>query len=160
MQEPYEIVNAVLSKHRGLPERIAGFTGRCAELYRSHGRESKTRNPLQSGNLSPADGFMTYCRQFEAGAKGAGLELAESVYAVLLAEFTEGEDVTLAEMHRETTEAVHSRIADKPAREQVREGIEAIGTLARHVKQITQKREILPDYVKAKAVAKNGRHGK
>lgn len=34
-----------------------------------------------------------------------------------------------------------------------------IGTLARHIKTVTQKREILPDYVKAK-IAANGRNGK
>ncbi len=157
--EPYEIINAVLGRHRGLPERIAGFTGKCAELYRSHGRESKTRNPLQSGNPSPADSFVTYCRQYEAGAKGAGLELVEAVYAVLLTEFTDGEEVTLAKMHKETSEAVQSRIEKKPPREQVQESIEAIGSLARHIKTVTKKREILPDYIKAKANV-NGNGGR
>lgn len=120
MQNPYEIVHAVLDKFRGLPERLARITDKTPEWYRSHGREPKTSNPEMSGNVSPVTHYMRYCGLFEAVHPGAGRMLSNRVHGVLDAEFAERDallsspvDLELLVFQRECDEACDAILAAK-----------------------------------------------
>lgn len=89
MAEAYQIVHQVLEAFKGLPGKLERITDKTAEWFRSHGREPKTQNPLQSGNVSPVTHYLKYVRQYEAGDKGAGKMLNRRVYAELELEFSE-----------------------------------------------------------------------
>lgn len=132
----HEIIKNVQERYRGIAIKLAGVTGKCEEWFHSHGREPKTRNPLQSGNLSPVDHFMTYCRQYEACETGAGQMIAESVCAVLTAEFTPG-GVTIADVHKEAADVVQSGLDGKPVIDQKRETVEAISVLNGHLRGLS-----------------------
>jgi hypothetical protein len=85
----YEIVKSVFEKYRGLPERLAGITAKTADLFRSHGYQPKTENPMACGNPSPVTHYMTYCRQYEGGMSGSGRTLNNLVHEALDSEFAE-----------------------------------------------------------------------
>lgn len=87
--DAHEIIKAVIMAFPKWAAQMAKLTGKTDELFRSHGREPKTHNPLQSGNCSPATHYMTYVRQSEAGDRGAGKMLNHRVHAVLDHEFAE-----------------------------------------------------------------------
>ena len=89
--EAYEIVHQVLETFKGLALKLERITAKKAELFRSHGREPKTHNPLQSGNVSPVTHYLLYARQYEAADKGAGKMLNRRVYAELEMEFSEAD---------------------------------------------------------------------
>ena len=97
---PYQIVHSIFEQFKSLPKKLADMNGKSEEWYRSHGRESKTINPASSGNVSPVDHFMQYCRKFEGGIRGAGKALNSRVYAALEDEFAENErlDIDHVEM--------------------------------------------------------------
>jgi len=96
--EPFEIVHSVLEKHR-IAEKLAGITGKSAEFFRSHGREPRSSNPLQSGNVSPVTHFMRYVRQFAACDPEAGRLLLELVASTLSAEMGPQPSVTQRDSH-------------------------------------------------------------
>jgi hypothetical protein len=87
MSEPYEIVHDVHDTYKGICEKLSRITGKCVEIYRSHGREPKTHNPLASGNVSAVTHYYTYVRLHEAAEPGAGVMLNNRVHADLDAEF-------------------------------------------------------------------------
>ena len=89
--EAHELVHKVLETFSGLAIKLERITDKSAEWFRSHGREPKTRNPLQSGNVSPVTHYLQYLRQFEAAQDGAGKMLNRRVFYALEAEFC-GED--------------------------------------------------------------------
>lgn len=92
--EPHEIVNQVLTAFKGIPDKLSRFTGKTAELFRSHGREPKSRNPASSGNTSPVTNYMEYIHQYEAAERGAGKMLNNRVHASLDAEFSADDMLT------------------------------------------------------------------
>lgn len=92
--EPHEIVNTVQSAFKGIAEKLSRFTGRTAELFRSHGREPKSRNPLSSGNASPVTHYIEYVHQYEAADRGAGRMLSNRVHAAIDAELSQDEVIT------------------------------------------------------------------
>lgn len=96
--EAHQIVKQVHEAYPTLVRKLSRILGRCEELFHSHGRIPKTRNPLQSGNVSPVTHYIEYCHQYEAGEPGAGKMLNNRVHASLTAEFTEC-DLTEAEIH-------------------------------------------------------------
>ncbi len=85
--EGYQLVKQVQERYRGIAGKLSAITAKCEEWFASHGRESKTRNPNSSGNLSAVDHYMTYCRQYEAVETGAGEMLACRVHNSLMADF-------------------------------------------------------------------------
>jgi hypothetical protein len=87
--EAYQIIHQILVHFRGLPEKLQRITEKSDEWFSSHGREPKTRNPLQSGNVSPLTHYLKFVRLYEAADKGAGKMLNRRVYAELESEFTE-----------------------------------------------------------------------
>lgn len=87
MAEAHEIIHSVLEAFKGLPGKLARITDKTAELFSSHGREPKTKNPMQTGNVSPVTHYFLYCRQYEAAEKGAGAMLNHRVHAELEMEF-------------------------------------------------------------------------
>jgi hypothetical protein len=89
MPQAFELIRGVLDKYRGLPDKLAGLTDKSAEIYRSHGREPKTTDPIASGNVSPVTHYMRYVRLFNAGQAGAGRMLSRRVYDALEREFAE-----------------------------------------------------------------------
>ena len=91
MNKGWQIVSKIYAKYRGLPVKLSALNGKTDEWYASHGRVSKTDNPNQSGNLSPVDHYLRYCRLFEASDNGAGAMLNTRVYEALREEFTETE---------------------------------------------------------------------
>jgi hypothetical protein len=91
MFNAYEIVKSVFEKYRGLPERLAGITAKTADLFRSHGYQPKTENPMACGNPSPVTHYMTYCRQYEGGMSGSGRTLNNLVHEALDSEFAEND---------------------------------------------------------------------
>ncbi len=96
--EAYQIVHQVLEAFKGLAVKLERITTKKAELFRSHGREPKTSNPLQSGNVSPVTHYLTYARQYEAAEPGAGKMLNRRVYAELEMEFGENSDLKLSQI--------------------------------------------------------------
>jgi len=101
MSEAYEIIHAVLTKYDGLADALSRLTGKVAELFRSHGREPKSRDPFAAGNVSPVTHYVQYCRQYEAAKIGAGQMLNQRVYASLTVEFTEHCECPQKELHTE-----------------------------------------------------------
>jgi hypothetical protein len=97
MAEAHEIVHQVLDAFKGLAVRLERITGKTSEWFSSHGREPKTRNPLQTGNPSPVTHYMQYVRQFEAGEKGAGQMLNHRVHAELDMEFADARCTEIAQ---------------------------------------------------------------
>lgn len=87
--EAHEIVHGVQEAHRGLAVRLARITDHSEEWFRSHGREPKSENPLQSGNASPVTHYLRYARQYEAAVAGAGKQLNRQVFAELENDFAE-----------------------------------------------------------------------
>jgi len=87
--QAHEIVNQVQSAYKGIAAKLALFTGKSEELFRSHGREPKSRNPLQSGNVSPVTAYIEYVHKYQAAHRGAGQTLNARVHASLNAEFAE-----------------------------------------------------------------------
>lgn len=96
--EPHEIIHQLQQEFPKLPKRLSQITSKCAETYRSHGREPKSRNPLQSGNCSPVTHYMEYVHQNEAAAPGAGKMLSDKVHRSLCAEFSDC-DLTETDIH-------------------------------------------------------------
>lgn len=100
MTEAHEIIHQVLETFRKLPKKLAGITGKSAEWFSSHGREPKTQNPLQTGNLSPLSHYIQFVRQYEAAEKGAGKMLNRRVFGEIEAEFCEmSETQSQADLH-------------------------------------------------------------
>lgn len=91
MFHAYELIHKVHEKFRGLPERLSRITAKSADLFRSHGYESKTDNPLAYGNPSPVTHYVTYARQYEAATPGAGRMLNNLVHEALGSEFAESD---------------------------------------------------------------------
>ena len=102
MKTAFEIVRSVFAHHKGLPDRLAGMTGKSDEWYRSHGREPKTRNPFASGNASPVTAYMEYCLLYEGGSRGAGAALNNRVHAALSGEFAETDMFEVSQADLET----------------------------------------------------------
>ncbi len=155
--QPFEIVHSVQSKFRGIHVKLSGITGKCTELFLSHGREAKSRNPMQSGNLSPVDAIFTYCRRYEACEQGAGQMLIDYIHAVLSAEFLPPELVTPAKAHKEAAEAIQSDLEDKPRKVKEQEYVEAVVTFSHRLQEL--KEEILPEHVRVAIRARNGANG-
>lgn len=85
----YHIVGPVLARFKGLPMKLSELTTKAHQWWSSHGLESRTQNPLSSGNKSAVDHYLRFARLYEAGAKGAGMMLNRRVFEALEAEFTE-----------------------------------------------------------------------
>lgn len=100
MNNAFEIIRTVFDAFKSLPVKLAAMNGKSEEWYRSHARESKTLNPASSGNVSPVDHYMQYCRKFDGGIRGAGRALSSRVYAALEDEFAENDrlDIDHVEM--------------------------------------------------------------
>jgi hypothetical protein len=152
--EAHQIIANIHIKFPQLCRRASKITGKSEEFYRSHHRESKSRNPEATGNCSPLTHFLEFCHLYEAASPGAGQCLIDLLHAALTAEFAGGEPVTIADIHKETSEAVQSHLEAKPRCVQAQETVEAIGALGRHLRVLT--REILPPEIKAKARSMNG----
>jgi hypothetical protein len=88
--EAHQIVHQILEAFKGLPVKLQRLTEKSDEWFRSHGREPKSRNPLQSGNVSAVTHYLKFVRLYEAADKGAGKMLNRRVYEELENEFTEG----------------------------------------------------------------------
>lgn len=126
----YKIIHEVIEAFSGLPQRLSDITGKTWQLYYSHGAEPKTKNPLSSGNLSPVDHYMLYCRQYEAAIRGAGQMLNHRVHAELdvlkcfsAAEFENLSIPELAKIEKECAEmrdAASDAVAHLRALQQVR----------------------------------------
>ncbi|MCD9188277.1 MAG: hypothetical protein LUM44_17810 [Pyrinomonadaceae bacterium] len=86
--EAHEIVNQVQEAFKKLASQMSKLFGKTSEWYNSHGREPKTQNPIQSGNVSPVTHYMQFARQYEAAQNGAGKMLNRRVYEELEMEFT------------------------------------------------------------------------
>jgi hypothetical protein len=100
MPEPYEIIHTVHDFYKKACEKLARLNGKTKEIYKSHGREPKSHNPLASGNTSPVTHYFTYVRQYEAVEPGAGVMLNNRVHAALDAEFIQNlEAVDQGELH-------------------------------------------------------------
>lgn len=99
MAEAYEIIHQVHDAYKGLADRLARLKGKSAELFRSHGREPKTLNPLASGNVSPVHHYIQYVREHEAALAGAGEMLNARVFSSLQAEFAEDSGECQTELH-------------------------------------------------------------
>lgn len=89
MPKAYEIIHTVFEAYRGLPERLATLTGKASQLYRSHGYEPKTDNPMAGGIPSPTTHFIQQCELYEAAKPGAGQMLVNRVHAELCQRFAE-----------------------------------------------------------------------
>lgn len=87
--EAHLIIHQVQEAFRGLAVKLSRITDKSDEWFASHGREPKTRNPTQSGNVSPVTHYLKYARQFEAAQPGAGKMLNHRVHSELEMEFTE-----------------------------------------------------------------------
>jgi len=87
--EAHHIIRQVLDAFKGLPVKLERITSKSAEWYRSHAREPKSQNPLQTGNLSEVAHYMKFARLYEASEKGAGKMLNRRVAAELEMEFSE-----------------------------------------------------------------------
>lgn len=99
--QPHELVKEVHEAYPKLPHKAAIITGKSDEIFRSHHREPRTRNPLQSGNVSPVTAFVEYVHLYEAAAPGAGMMLVNRCHSSLIAEFTDcdiNEDVLHEEL--------------------------------------------------------------
>lgn len=97
--EAHQIVSQIHSAYPKLIGKLARATATTEEWWRSHHREPKTRNPSQSGNVSPVTHYIDYCNQHEAVEPGSGRMLSNRVHASLTAEFDDGdhldqEDIT------------------------------------------------------------------
>ena len=91
MFHAYTLIYKVHQKFRGLPERLARITAKSDDLFRSHGYQSKTDNPLACGNPSPVTHYVTYARQYQAAMPGAGRMLNNLVHEALDSEFAESD---------------------------------------------------------------------
>lgn len=99
--EAHQIVGQVHEAFPKVPDRLALLFGKTAELFRSHHREPKSRNPSQSGNTSPVTHYIEYVHRYEAAVPGAGRMLSNRVHASLTAEFDD-EDILTEVEHFET----------------------------------------------------------
>jgi hypothetical protein len=100
MAEAHQIIRQVLDTFKGLPVKLERITSKSAEWWRSHGREPKTQNPLQSGNPSEVTHYMKFARRYEAAEKGAGKMLVRRVGAELEMEFSESDCIeSQSELH-------------------------------------------------------------
>lgn len=88
MNEPYALVHSVHEEYKHA-EKLARITGKSAEIYRSHGREPKSSNPIANGNVSPVTHYMSYCELYEAAEPGSGRMLNARVHEELETRFTE-----------------------------------------------------------------------
>lgn len=86
--EAHQIVHQVQEVFRGLAKKLSRITDKSDEWFASHGREPKTQNPTQSGNVSPVTHYLKYVRQYEAAQPGAGKMLNNRVHAELEMEFS------------------------------------------------------------------------
>ncbi len=91
----WQIVAPILDRFRGLPARLAGMSEKSAEWYSSHGRESRTDNPVSSGNISPVDHYMRFVRMYEGGKVGAGRALNNAVHRALESEIADADADTI-----------------------------------------------------------------
>ncbi len=89
--EAHDIVKQVLEAFSGVAGKLSKITGKVEEWYRSHGREPKTHNPSQSGNVSPVTHYLQYVRQYQAAERGAGRMLNRRVYEELEMEMAEND---------------------------------------------------------------------
>ena len=87
MLQAHEIVGQVQEAFKKVAGNLANLTGKTSEWFNSHGREPKTQNPLQTGNVSPVTHFIQYVRQYQAAEPGAGKMLNNRVHAELEMEF-------------------------------------------------------------------------
>lgn len=99
--EAHEFVKQTHEAFPTVIRRAALITGKTEELYRSHAREPKTRNPEQSGNVSAVTHYIEYCHLMQAAEKGAGEFLCNRVHASLNADFREFDGVIQPELEEE-----------------------------------------------------------
>lgn len=77
----FQIFKLVHDKYRGVPVRLSEKSGLSDEWYRSFGYKPKTLDPFGNGNKCPqVEDFISFCEEYESGAKGAGLMLLTLVY--------------------------------------------------------------------------------
>lgn len=101
--EAHQIVSQIHSAYPKLIGKLARATATTEEWWRSHHREPKTRNPSQSGNVSPVTHYIDYCNQHEAVEPGSGRMLNNRVFASLNAEFDISDDLCPVEL----SDAIH-----------------------------------------------------
>lgn len=87
--EAHEIVKQVQETYKKLSSQMSKLFGKSEEWWNSHGREPKTQNPIQTGNVSPVTHYIQYVRQFDAADRGAGKMLNRRVFEELEMEFGE-----------------------------------------------------------------------
>lgn len=80
---PHQIVKHVLAKFQGLPAKMSRLFGKSEEWWRSHGRTPQHLDEYGTGNISPAEMFISFAERYEAAAPGAGQLLNDMVYAEL-----------------------------------------------------------------------------
>jgi hypothetical protein len=93
------IVKQVHDAYPKVPEKMAMLLGKTAETFRSHHREPKSRNPLQTGNTSPVTHYIEYVHRNEAAVPGAGRMMNNRVYASLNSEFDEDDGISQEDLH-------------------------------------------------------------
>ncbi len=104
--QAHEIVKQIHDAFPGLPQKLEMITGKSAEWWNSHHREPKSRNPLQTGNVSPVTHYIEYVHQNEAAKPGSGHMMNNRVHAALNADFIADDLVTETELQIDTINEV------------------------------------------------------